>query len=64
MLLDLLAKAMACAPDTAVGRLVRRLDRSVMQMGELDLRLQNAGSDPVSAEEKSGRFSSRQFSDH
>lgn len=56
MLLDLLAKVLASAPDTAVGRLVRQLDRSVLQMTELDLRLQTIDAERASSQGREDCF--------
>ena len=43
MLLDLLMRVRLASPDLPLGRLLRRLDRHLLMMDELDARLREAG---------------------
>jgi hypothetical protein len=42
MLIDLLIRASRVAPDTTLARLLRRLDRLLLRMAELDARAERS----------------------
>lgn len=50
MLIDLLIDAGAAVPDTAFGRLMRSLDRSLLMMAEIDERSRAAAMPSAHAE--------------